>query len=595
MTPWMRKIHKWVGLLIGIQFVLWMASGVVMSLLDADKVRGREWRIKPADSQTWPAAAVPIDAVLASSRKHVQTISSGWLLDVAVYRLADDKANWLVRAADGHPIAIDAALAQRLAQASYSGRGQAGTARLLNTTPETRAHKEPVWRVDFSDADETSVYVSAHSGTVLEHRNSTWRLFDLFWMLHIMDYAERMNFNNPLIIASATGGLWLALTGIWLLMTSFRLNEFIPRTWRATDTVDVFTDDGNKVCSVNAAAGDLVLDVLARNGLQLPSNCGGGQSCGLCTVRVRGQAPAPTSADREHVSARKLAEGYRLACNLPVNGKLDLEVADFDALSASFQGTVVSVSAVTPFLREIVIRPHVKLAKPCRPGSYIQVHIPPYAREAAQLHWPEHHGQDWQALVLPKQVSNATLLRRSYSISLPYEQAQGNLTLLVRFLAGEQQHPPGKGASYLYSLKAGNPVHFSGPFGDFAIQPGNREKIFIGGGAGMAPLRAMIHALLEGGATETIHFWYGARSLRDAPYVEEMTALAAKYPNFHWQLAVTGFVHEAVLDGLLKTHPALDNCDFYLCGPPAMLHATRALLADIRIADDRVAFDDFKV
>jgi Na+-transporting NADH:ubiquinone oxidoreductase subunit F len=595
MTPWMRKIHKWVGLLIGIQFVLWMASGVVMSLLDSDKVRGREWRIKPAAAPVWPATSVPMDTVLAGSRKHVQTISSGWLLDVPVYRLTDGKASWLVRAQDGKPTSIDAALAQQLAKASYSGSGTPATARLLNYTLETRAHKEPVWRVDFADADDTSVYVSAQTGNVLEHRNRTWRLFDIFWMLHIMDYAERMDFNNPLIIASATGGLWLALTGIWLLMTSFRLNEFIPRRWRGTDTVEVRAGDGSMVCAVTASAGDMALDVLARNGLYLPSNCGGGQSCGLCTVRVRGKAPAPTSADREHVSAKKLADGYRLACNLPVCGKLDLEVGDVAALSANLQGTIESVTPITPFLREIVIRPHFRLAKPCRPGSYIQVHIPSYVREAAQVDWPDHHDEDWNALALPEQLSNPTMLRRSYSVSLPPEQVQGNLTLLVRFLPGEQQLPPGKGASYLYTLKAGNAISFSGPFGDFALQPGNREKIFIGGGAGMAPLRAMIHSLLESGASETIHFWYGARSLRDAPYVDEMTALAAKHANFHWHLVVTGFVHDAVRDGLLQSHANLGECDFYLCGPPAMLHATRALLADMKVDEDRVAFDDFKV
>ena len=244
MTPLMRKIHKWVGLVIAIQFVLWVASGVVMSLLDAKKVAGREFRIKPAAVESWPANALPVDTVLAKSTAQVMNISSGWLLDQPVYRLVNDKATWIVSAASGKPVVLDAALATRIAQASYSGSGKPTGARLLKYSLETRKHKEPAWAIDFSDADETTVYVSANTGNVLEHRNSTWRLFDFFWMLHIMDYAEREDFNNKLLVTSAIGGLFMALTGVWLLITSFRLAEFIPKRLRRVSTVNVFGDDG---------------------------------------------------------------------------------------------------------------------------------------------------------------------------------------------------------------------------------------------------------------------------------------------------------------------------------------------------------------
>ena len=158
----------------------------------------------------------------------------------------------------------------------------------------------------------------------------------------------------------------------------------------------------------------------------------------------------------------------------------------------------------------------------------------------------------------------------------------------------------------MYTLKEGDTVCFSGAFGDFAIKPGGREKVFIGGGAGMAPLRAMVRSLLQSGAREPLHFWYGARSQRDAPYVDEMQAFAEKHPNFKWQLvlsddgqaaagAATGFVHEAARDTLLRSHPDLAACDFYVCGPPAMLAATRALLKELGVSDERIAFDDFKI
>ncbi|HEU4852906.1 MAG TPA: 2Fe-2S iron-sulfur cluster-binding protein [Telluria sp.] len=597
----MRKIHKWVGIIIAIQFVLWMASGVIMSLLDAGKVAGREFRIKPPTGMAWPTNAVAVDEVVAKSTEPVMTIASGWLNDTPVYRVANNDAAWIVNANDGSRVVLDAALVTRIAQASYSGNGSPATPRLLNYTLETRKHKEPVWRVDFSDADETSVYVSAKTGNVLEHRNSTWRLFDFFWMLHIMDYAERENFNNKLLVTSAIAGLSMALTGVWLLFTSFRLAEFIPKRWRGAAVVNVYAADGAKLRTVAASSGDTVFQALARDGLQLPSNCGGGQSCGLCEVRCIGTVPEPTSSDRALLSPQKLAAGYRLACNLPVDGSITVEVAEAHALSTEHEAVVTGVRAVTPFLREITLQP--KGSVECRPGSYIQVHVPEYATDAAHVHLPDHHRDDWKHLTLPAKLVNTAPLRRSYSLAVPAEKVNGQLTLLVRFMPGQ---PPGRGSSYMYTLKEGDQVRFSGGFGDFAIKPGTREKVFIGGGAGMAPLRAMIHALLDSGAREPLHYWYGARTQRDAPYVEEMKQFAEKHPNFKWQLVVSdesqagegvrcGLVHEAAHEEFLRGHPDLEACEFYVCGPPAMLAATRALLRELGVKDEQIAYDDFKV
>lgn len=600
MRPWMRRLHKWVGLILAIQFILWMSSGVVMSLLDARKVQGREFRVKPNAPGDWPQNVLAADAVLAASSGKVMTVSSGWLLDRPVYRLQNDQRSWLVSATDGAVVEVDAGLATRIARASYSGPGTAGAPRLLNFTLETRAHKEPVWRVDFDDAEDTSVYVSRVSGAVLEHRNSTWRLFDLFWMLHIMDYRERTNFNNPLLVSSAAGGLWMALTGVWLLFASVRLAEFVPRRWRRSGAVNVLDKHGTLQRSIDAAQGDTVFRALARGGIQLPSNCGGGQSCGLCEVRCVGKAPEPTGADRALLSAQKLEAGFRLACGLDVNRSVDIDVGDTLVAGGGRAGVVTAVKPVTPFLREITIRPDTPFE--CRPGTYVQVHVPAYARELGHVDVPSHHRADWDAAGPLAGLANETPVRRAYSIAVPVEQVDGNLTFLVRFMLGAR---PGRGSGYMYTLKVGDGLTFSGPFGDFALKPGGREKVFIGGGAGMAPLRAMIHALLAQGATEPMHFWYGARNLRDAPYVSEMRAFAAAYPNFQWHLVLSeegpavgtchGLVHDAVLAGLLGTHPEIASLEFYVCGPPAMLSATRTMLRNLGVADADVAYDDFKI
>ena len=612
MTPWMRKIHKWIGVLIGVQLVLWMCSGFVMSLLDAEKVRGREFRAPPTAKRAWPTDAMPVNRVLRAAPDAAQHATTGWLLDQPVYRLTGEKAVRLFNARTGERVELDSTTARNLAAASYRGPGTPGKALLVEQSLESRTHEGKVWRVPFADANDTTVYLS-QQGDVLEHRNNTWRLFDIFWMLHIMDYTGRQDFNNPLVVSAAVGGFWLALSGIWLLFASFSLADFIPKRWRGTRSLLVHAPDGSRLRSLRGSNGDTVFVALAAQGISLPSNCGGGKSCGLCEVRVRGGAPAATSADRAQLSEAKIGAGHRLACNLTLDRNLDIEVRGGAELWNQHQATVESVCAVTPFLREIVLKPDFKPGAEYRPGAYLQVHIPEYQMERRHLQFPEHHRSDWAALELPeRRWHNRSVLRRSYSLSQPVGASDSRLALLARFSHGKQahkNHPPGKASAYLYSLKAGDTVRFSGPFGDFAIQPGGREKVFIGGGAGMAPLRAMVRSLLDGGATEPISFWYGARSLRDAPYVDEMLALGAKFANFRWHLVLSdaensegavaglpkGLVHEVAHRDFLRNHPNIRTCDFYVCGPPAMLAATRALLTQLGVDDERLAFDDFKI
>jgi Na(+)-translocating NADH:ubiquinone oxidoreductase F subunit len=611
MTPWIRRLHKWVGLIIALQFVLWMASGLTMSLLDHDTVEGHRHQAGHAHATpAWPDAMLPPARVVRASKQPVQVNEAAWLQGRPVYRLTHEARIWLVDAKDGRPAKVDAATAGAIAAADYVGEGNPGRPEMMKTaTLEVRGHEGVIWRVPFNDEDNTTLYVSGQDGRILERRNDSWRIFDFVWMLHIMDYTGRQDFNNPLVIMMASGGLWIVLSGFWLLVTSFRLSEFIPARWRRVRELTVFDPDGTKLHSMASPTGDSVYLALARNGLQLPSHCGGGQSCGLCEVRVRGDLPAPTSADRAHLSESRLRMGYRLACNLAVAGDTEVEVAGGAALWNERTAKVERITAITPFLREIVLAAETAPGAGFQPGVYLQVHVPGYSLQRHDIDHPEHHRDDWASLDLPGTMGSKAPVRRSYSLALPVERAGGHLTLLARFSPGRpdnKRHPTGRGSTYLYSLKPGDSVRFSGPFGDFALKPGGREKIFIGGGAGMAPLRAMIHSLLDNGATERIHFWYGARTLREAPYVDEMAELARRHPNFQWNLVlsedggpaaalVNRPVHEATHESLLRDHADLHACDFYLCGPPAMLAATRQLLARLGVDDDRVAFDDFKI
>lgn len=228
MKRWVRSLHKWVGLILALQFVLWMASGLVMSLLDPETLEGRQHRAEAGQlPKAWPAGMQAPAQVLAAAGRPVEGLEATWLRALPVYRLHSESGTWLVAAADGRPVSVDATVAAAIAAEDYAGAGIPDSPEWLRVaSAEVRGHEGAIWRISFRDAEDTTLYVSARDGQILERRNRTWRLFDVFWMLHIMDYSGRQDFNSPLVIMAASGGLWIALSGIWLLFTSFRLAEF---------------------------------------------------------------------------------------------------------------------------------------------------------------------------------------------------------------------------------------------------------------------------------------------------------------------------------------------------------------------------------
>lgn len=613
MTPWFRTLHKWVGLLIGLQFAIWIGSGLLMGLFDMDTVRGQRHRAPAPALQAWPADALPPAQLLARSGDEVSELDTLWILDHPVYRLVNGADRWLLDARSGDTFTITSELASAIAMADYSGPCKPLAPQWLpQPNLEARAHAGAIWAVDFDDGEGTTLYVSAQDGRVLERRNTLWRVFDIAWMLHIMDYTGRKDFNNPLVIMMAAGGLWMALTGVWLLFASFHGSEFVPARWRRQHALTLYDRNGTVLGNFPTAAGDDVFRSLGRHDVQLPSNCGGGQSCGLCAVRVRGKAPAATAADRAQLSDAQLRQGYRLACNLPVTSEMAVEAEGGAQLWQIRKASVVSTRAVTPLLREIVLRPQDGDDVDFRPGAYLQLQIPAYHRASDDL-WRSEGGPHANATLatlpmsMPAHISCKEPVRRSYSLSLPTTQADGCLTLLVRWIPGtegKRPMPPGRGSSHVHMLRPGDEVAYSGPFGDFALAADATEHVFIGGGAGMGPLRAMIHAQLASGDRTPVRYWYGARSLDDTPYLEEMQALAEQHAHFSWTLVLSeqahpahphGWVHEVFKAAMLVPAGPQEGARFYVCGPPAMLAATRRSLREAGIADHRVAFDDFKI
>ncbi|WOX06902.1 NADH:ubiquinone reductase (Na(+)-transporting) subunit F [Microbulbifer pacificus] len=614
-----KMAHKWLSLVIGVQLALWLASGLAFALLDSNIVSGRHL------VERQQAVPIPGSEPLVSHGEIARHYSGSTIFDIRlqpgfdhpVYRVQTAEGVELRDALNGDPLVIDAAMAVAIAARDYAGDDSLiGTpTRLPQPNLESRGHPGPLWRVDIADDYGTSLYISAEDGRVLERRNDTWRLFDIFWMLHIMDYTERQDFNNPFVVAFGIGALLLSLSGFVMLLTSFTRQEFnlVAKLRRSKVVVTLLDPASTPVQELALANGVTLFDGLAANGIQLPSNCGGGGSCGLCQVQLSPDAPISNS-ERAQLSAGELASGMRLACQQRATAATQL-ILDQSVLQAdAYTAEVLETRFVTPFIKEIWLAPRGRRPFAFLAGGFVQVEVPPHTLRLAETPVEERFRGDWQPWLDAGGANHHQALRRSYSMAnAPGESssADGAETILLNVRiqpppAGSNTLPAGAGSSYMFSLQPGDQVQLRGPFGSFRVQDSEREIILIGGGAGMAPLRSMIiDQLCNCGTQRPIHFWYGARNLREVFYADAFDALARTLENFHWQLGLsepraedqwqgaTGYISDIAADTYLRQHPDLGNCEFYLCGPPTMLRATIAMLTGLGVREEQIAFDDF--
>ncbi len=361
--------------------------------------------------------------------------------------------------------------------------------------------------------------------------------------------------------------------------------------------------------NIAARTGERLLAALGNGGILIPSACAGAGTCGLCRVMVTegGGATLPTEAAK--LTRAELRSGLRLACQVTLRNDIAIELPD-DLIGAErLTCTVHSARFLTPFIRELVLQ----LPKGPRPalpaGSFFQITAPPYRLAFADLAVPSEHERAWGP-VRPLVAASGHPETRAYSISNRREDTEAErLVFNIRLALPPPQladAPPGKVSSYLFGVQPGDSLDVSGPFGSFRAKESGREMVFIGGGVGMAPLRAIILDQLERAETDRkMSFWYGARNRGEIFYAEEFDALAADHPNFRWTVALsdprpednwsgaTGFIHNVVEDRFLKRHPAPEACEYYLCGPPLMIKAVLASLADAGVDENSIFNDDF--
>ncbi len=356
--------------------------------------------------------------------------------------------------------------------------------------------------------------------------------------------------------------------------------------------------------------GGKLLGVLADHGVFVSSACGGGGTCAQCTVHVHEGGGDILATETGHISRREAREGMRLSCQVPIKGDMQIEVPAEVFETSKWDCKVRSNRNVATFIKELVLELPPGEEVGFQPGGFIQVEVPPHELSYSTFDIEEEYRQDWDRFGLwdvTSQVDEPVV--RAYSMA-NYPGETGIIMLNIRVATppprSPEGTPPGKVSSYIFDLKPGDPLTISGPYGEFYIKESDNEMIYIGGGAGMAPLRSHIFELFKERRTERkVSFWYGARSLREMFYVEEFDRLSADNENFDWSVALsdpvpednweghTGFIHQVVLDAYLQNHPTPEDCEYYICGPPLMLQAVLQMLEELGVEPDNIAFDDF--
>jgi Na+-transporting NADH:ubiquinone oxidoreductase subunit F len=365
----------------------------------------------------------------------------------------------------------------------------------------------------------------------------------------------------------------------------------------------------NEERDLTVPAGGKLLSALTAQELFLPSACGGGGTCGQCKVTILegGGSPLPTEA--AHINKREAALGLRLACQVGVNEDMRISVPEDVFGVNKWECTVRSNSNVATFIKEFVVDLPEGEEMNFRAGGYIQIECPAYRMSYKDIDVDERFRGAWEKFRLfdLESIVDAPDLR-AYSMA-NYPNEKDRVMLNVRIATpppNAPSAPPGKMSSYIFSLKPGDKVLVSGPYGDFFAKETDAEMVFVGGGAGMAPMRShILDQLLRIRTDRKLSFWYGARSLREAFYKDEFDKLADEHENFTWHLALsepetednwdgfTGFIHEVLLENYLQDHPTPEDCEYYMCGPPMMNAAVVAMLDSQGVEKENILLDDF--
>lgn len=370
--------------------------------------------------------------------------------------------------------------------------------------------------------------------------------------------------------------------------------------------VRIDINEGHKAVTVDS--GSSLLSALAAQKIFLPSACGGGGTCAMCKCVVTEGGGSILPTETGHINKQMARAGWRLACQLKVKRDLKIRVPEDVLDIRKFEGTVRSNRNVATFIKELVVDLPSGMNLNFKAGGYIQIDIPDYELSFRQFDIDDRFRDAWDRFHLWNLTCrNSEPIYRAYSMA--NHPAEGNVVMLnVRIATPPPGLDvlPGLASSYIFNLKPGDKVVMSGPYGEFFARETGREMVYIGGGAGMAPMRSHVFDLFRTRRTDRkVSFWYGARSKREMFYDEDFKAIARDFPNFRYTVALseplpedkwegpTGFIHKVVHDLYLKDHPDPSEVEYYLCGPPMMLAAVNKMLFDLGVEKEQIAYDEF--
>jgi Na+-transporting NADH:ubiquinone oxidoreductase subunit F len=374
----------------------------------------------------------------------------------------------------------------------------------------------------------------------------------------------------------------------------------------AEGDVEILINDEKKI---HVPVGSKLLTALADNGLFVSSACGGGGTCAQCKVVVHSGGGEILPTELTHITKREAAHGERLACQVSVKHNMSIEVEDDVFGVKKWECTVKSNNNVATFIKELVLQLPQGEEINYKAGGYIQIECPPHIAKYADFDVQEKFREDWDKFNLWRYVSEVkeTALRAYSMASYPEEkEIMLNVRIATPPPGAPDTIPPGIMSSYIFDLKPGDKCIISGPYGEFYARDTEAEMVFVGGGAGMAPMRSHLFDLLRRiKSKRKITFWYGARSKREMFYVEDFDMLARENDNFEWHVALSdplpddnwdgykGFIHNILYEEFIKKHPAPEDCEFYMCGPPIMNTSVINMLIDNGVEPENIMLDDF--
>ncbi len=374
------------------------------------------------------------------------------------------------------------------------------------------------------------------------------------------------------------------------------------------------TINGDPDKAIETEAGDTLLSTLSSAGVMLPSACGGGGTCGVCKCQVTAGGGDILPTEQSHINYRESKEDWRLSCQVKVREDMEITVPDEVFSINKWECEVIGNKSVATYIREFTLKLPEGENLNFESGGYIQIEVPPFEADFKDFGIEEEYLEEWTKLgVLDLRTKGVEPVARAYSMA--NHPAEGNIVMLnIRIATPPVDREkrafmdvmPGLASSYVYSQKVGDRVTISGPYGEFFMQETDREMCYIGGGAGMAPLRSHIfhlfHTLKTG---RKVSYWYGARSRREIFYEDHFRKIEKEFPNFTFHIALSeplpednwdgpvGFIHQVVQEHYLESHDAPEDIEYYLCGPPLMLNAVRKMLDDLGVEPEMIRFDEF--